>query len=82
MNNTHKLSSLLFQCRKLSEVETPWGWMKRIRTFEILRDGTMIKLDVTNGVYTVDLDLLPDERGPVVRETHGFRQACNPVSIV
>ena len=32
------------------------------------RDGTMIKLDVTNGVYTVDMDLpLIKEVRPVVR---------------
>ena len=31
--------------------------MKRFRTFET-RDGTMIKLNVDNGVYTMDTDLL------------------------
>ena len=31
------------------------------------RDGTVIKLDVHNGVYTVDMWICLDETGPVFR---------------
>ena len=35
------------------------------RTFENTRDGTMIKLDVNNGLYTMDMWICLDETGPV-----------------
>ena len=49
--NTIPFKSITFRsasihCRKSSELETLWCWMKRIRTYGNTRDGTVIKLDV------------------------------------
>ena len=54
-----------FQCRKLSQAETLLCWMKTIHTFENIRDGTVIELDVNSGVYTMDMWICLDETGPV-----------------
>ena len=35
--------------------------LKRIRTLETIRDGTVIKLDVNTGVYTMDMRVCLDE---------------------
>ena len=55
------LSNLSFKCKKWSEPETLLCWMKRLRTFETFETGTMIKLDVNNGVYTMDMWICVDQ---------------------
>ena len=52
-----------------------------------IRDGTVIKLDVNNGVYTMDMWICFDETGPVSagrdsERSSRFRQACIAGSIV
>ena len=51
--------------KKFSEPETLLCWMKRIRIFEIFEMELMTKLDVNNGVYTMDMWICLDETGPV-----------------
>ena len=51
-----------------------------------IRNGTVIKLDVSNGVYTMDMWICLDETGPVFswqgQWSSRFRQACKAGSIV
>ena len=58
-----------------------------------IRDGTVIKLDVSNGVYTMDMWVCLDETGALMKQVQfsigrdsewssRFRQACKAGSIV
>ena len=49
-------------CRKSSELEILWRWVRRIRN---TRGGTIIELDVNSGVYTMDMRICLDEPGLV-----------------
>ena len=56
------LSNLSLQSSKLSELVVLDEKNPHIRN---TRDGTMIKLDVNNGVCTMDMRIRLDETGPV-----------------
>ena len=52
-------------CNEHSEVRVVLD--ERNPDIRSIRDGTMIKMDVNNGVYTMDMWICHDETGPVFR---------------
>ena len=72
---TYHINATVVRARKML------CWMKRIRTFEIPEIGTVIKVDVDNGVYTMVRWVFFDETGPVSAGDR-FREACKTGSSV
>ena len=56
-----------FHCKRSSEPETLWCWMKS-SAHSKHSDGKVIKLDVSNDVYTMDMWICLDETGPVFED--------------
>ena len=72
---------LTFQCRKLSELETFVVQDAKNPHIRNIRDGTVIKLDVNNGVYTMDsgfasMKQVQFSAGRDSEWSSPFRQAC------
>ena len=57
----------LFSMQKVVQAgNMSWCWMVKNPHIRNNRDGTVIKLDVNNGVYTMDMWICLDETGPVL----------------
>ena len=68
MHNTLKFEcckTFHFNAEKLCEPGTYLRWSKKSPHIRNIRDGTMIKLHVNSGVYTMDMWIFLDETGPV-----------------
>ena len=59
------LSNLSSQCKRLSEPERFVVVDEKNPHMRHIRDGTVIKLDVNNVVYTMDMWICLDNTGPV-----------------
>ena len=60
------MSTPLFRCKRSSEFETIIVLDEKNPHTRKVRDGTVIKLDVNNGVYTMDMWICLDETGRVL----------------